>query len=76
MSSEEHQGHNQEQRQLLEDLGKFVERFKLWLDTAPRIDTLDQISIDNHLSALVMCYGVWKVKHGPARRSAGDKGRA
>jgi hypothetical protein len=50
--------------QLLADLGRVTQQFKAWLDTEPQIDLMDQISIDNHLAVLYICYGTWKTKYG------------
>lgn len=53
-----------EPHKLLDDLGRITQQFKTWLDTEPEIDIMDQISIDNHLALLHLCFGAWKTKHG------------
>ena len=55
-----------EPHKLLDDLGRITQQFKAWLETEPEIDIMDQISIDNHLALLYLCFGAWKTKHGSA----------
>jgi hypothetical protein len=48
--------------QLIADLGRVTLQFKAWLETRPKIDLLDEITIKNHLALLHMCFGKWKAQ--------------
>ena len=47
---------------LLTDFAKCARLLAQWLDQGPRLATIEQIALENHLHVIHLSYGAWKRK--------------
>ena len=45
---------------LLTDFAKCARLLAQWLDEEPRLATIEQIALENHLHVIHLSYGAWK----------------
>jgi hypothetical protein len=60
-------------QQIISDLERLTQQFKTWIESDPKIGLLDQISVNNHLALLHMCFGKWKAQQEGRSREVKNK---